>query len=350
MQFVVKTSPHVRKPEARVSRMMGDVSIALTPLVLFAIFVHGLSAALVFLTAVVSMGLTEYAYYWWQDYKKLKSTALKNPSFTLGNFTALTSGLIYGLILPDQIPLLVVAIGGVVGIFFSKLIFGGMGHNIFNIAGFARVFVGLAYATSLGYSANVDASAGATVLGILGQDLTADPGLTYSLSTMFTGFGMPGSLGETSAMLILVGALYLFIRKSYDVFVPLTYLGTVFVIMLAVSLFQPVSASLPLYYLLSGGLMFGAIYMATDPVTMPITRPGRIYYAFGLGVVTVLIRLFGNLPEGVVFAIVIMNMFAPALDIPRFAKTKFTLKSALTFSVVALVITFSIVLGVGYVI
>lgn len=349
MDFVVQTSPHVRKPNAKVSRMMGDVVIALSPLVIFAMLVHGLPAFLIFLVATLSMGLTEYAYYWWQDYKKTKSTAFKNPSFTLGNFTILTSGLIYGLILPDQIPLLIVAIGGVVGVFFSKLIFGGLGHNVFNIAGFARVFVGLAYASSLSYSANVDASAGATVLGLLGQDLAADPGLTYSLSTMFTGFGMPGSLGETSALLILVGALYLFIRKSYDVFVPLTYLGTVFVIMLAVSVFQPVSPSLPLYYLLSGGLMFGAIYMATDPVTMPITRPGRIYYAFGLGVVTVLIRLFGNLPEGVVFAIVIMNMFAPAFDIPRFAKPKFTIKSTLIFSAVVSVITFSIVLGVGYV-
>lgn len=349
MEFVVGKSPHVKKPNARVSRMMGDVSIALAPLVIFAIFTHGLSAVYMLLAAVLSMGVTEYLYYQYIDYKNKKPFKLKNDSFTLGNFTVLTSGLIFGLTLPSEAPILVIVISGVVGVFFAKLVFGGMGQNIFNIAGFARVFLALSYGSLVSYTANVDASAGATVLGVLSRDLTSDPTAYYSLTQIFTGIGLPGSLGETSALLILVGAIYLFIRKSYDVFVPLVYLGTVLFLGFAVSLFHDVHASFPLVYLLSGGLMFGAIYMATDPVTMPVTRPGRIYYAFGLGAVTFLIRLFGNLPEGVVFAIVIMNMFVPAMDYAKWSHTKFNLKRSLIFATVILTVTLITVLGVSYV-
>ena len=348
MEFVVGKSPHVKKPNARVSRMMGDVSIALAPLVIFAIFTHGLTAFYMLLAAVLSMGVTEYLYYQYIDFKAKKPFKLKNESFTLGNFTVLTSGLIFGLTLPSEAPILVIIISGVVGVFFAKLVFGGMGQNIFNIAGFARVFLALSYGSLVSYSANVDAEAGATVLGLLGRDLTADPTQYYSLTQIFTGIGLPGSLGETSALLILVGAIYLFIRKSYDVFVPLVYLGTVLFLGYAVSLFYDVDPSFPWVYLLSGGLMFGAIYMATDPVTMPVTRPGRIYYAFGLGAVTFLIRIFGNLPEGVVFAIVIMNMFVPVMDYAKWSHTKFNLKRSLIFASIILTITIITVLGVGY--
>ena len=349
MQITAQASPHVRKPNARVNRMMADVSIALSPLVIFAVFVHGIPGALILGVAVLSMVVTEYLFYQYGDYKKTKTFKLKNDSFTLGNFTVITSGLIYGLILPDQTPLLVVAVGGAVGVYFAKLVFGGMGQNIFNIAGFARIFVVLAYAGSTSYVANVDATAGATALGILNNNIGADATATYSLWTLFSGIGLPGSLGETSALLILAGGLYLLVRKSYDVFVPLTYVGTVFLLSAAVMLFHGLDPVFPLVQIFGGGIMFAAIYMATDPVTMPVTRPGRIYYAFGIGLLTVLIRFFGNLPEGVVFALVIMNIFVPAFDLPQFSKPKFTLKSASIFASVVVVFTVITILGVSYV-
>lgn len=350
MQIHTQSSPHLRRPQARVPRMMGDVVIALLPLVIFVLFQHQLSGFLILGAAVTSMMATEYIYYQIKDRMEGESFQWKNRSFTLSNFTVLTSGLIYGLILPDQTPLTVVVIGGVVGVFFAKLIFGGVGYNIFNIAGFARVFVSLSYTASTAYVKFVDTTAGASALGMLSQN-PLDPSVneTYSLWQLFSGIGLPGSLGETSALLILIGALYLFIRKSYDVYVPLTYLGTVFVLASAVMLTQSdVGFWYPLTHLFAGGLFFGAVYMATDPVSIPLTRPGRVYFAMGLGVITFFIRLFGNLPGGVVFAILIMNMFVPLIDYPRWSHTRLNLKRGLILAGVSVVLIAITVLGVQY--
>ncbi len=350
MELVTKSAPHLRRPNASVVRMMRDVAIALAPLVIFAIYSHGLRALIILLVAIISMVGTEYLYYQLIDRLNGEKFKLNNKSFTIYNFSIVVSGLIYGLTLPDEIPLPVVAIGGIVGVFLAKLIFGGMGQNIFNIAAFARVFVTLSFGTAVAYTNHVDANAGATVWGILANNLfDASVVDTYGYWTMFSGIGLPGSLGETSALLILAGGLYLFLRKSFDVFVPLTYIGTVFVLSLGVMFTQDLGIWYPLTHLLSGGLMFGAIYMATDPITIPTTRPGRIYFAFGLGVITFVIRLFGDLPEGVVFAILIMNMFVPAIDYHRWAKSKFTPKSLAIFSAVVLVALISVLVGVHYV-
>ena len=418
MEIVTKNAPHLRRPSARVVRMMRDVSIALSPLVVFAIYTHGMNAVWILLVSVLSMVGTEYVYYqvidalerrrhenptpaqekldelkyqkrhnkekldsekdpyneeqyeaflasYKEEAPKLKRQAkeeaqgskkeenrrfsLNNKSFTIYNFSVVTSGLIYGLTLPDQSPLMVVAIGGVVGVFMAKLIFGGMGQNIFNIAAFARVFAVLAFGSAFAYSANVDAQAGATALQVLSGDMF-NSGVVenYSYWQMFSGIGLPGSLGETSALLILVGGLYLALRRSFDIFVPLTYIGTVFVLSSAVMLQQDLGYWYPLTHLLSGGLLFGAIYMATDPITIPVTRPGRIYFAFGLGVVTFVIRLFGSLPEGVVFAIVIMNMFVPAIEYSKWSHARFNLKRVLIFAGVIVLAVAAILGGVQY--
>lgn len=350
MEFVTKNSPHLRRPNASVIRMMRDVVIALSPLVLFAIFNHGLNALWILLVSVVSMVGTEYIYYQIIDKMNGETFKFNNKSFTVYNFSVLVSGLIYGLTLPDQIPLMVVAIGGVVGVFLAKLIFGGMGQNIFNVAAFARVFVVLSFGTALSYADNIDGVLGATPLSALSTNLFDGSVIeSYSYWTMFSGIGLPGSLGETSALLILAGGLYLFLRKSFDVFVPLTYVGTVLLLSLGVMFTQDLGIWYPLTHLLSGGLIFGAIYMATDPITIPTTRPGRIYFAFGLGLLTFIIRLFGDLPEGVVFAILIMNMFVPAIDYHKWAKSKFTPRSVSIFAAVVLIALISILVGVHYV-
>jgi len=349
MEFVKKSAPHLRRPNANVVRMMRDVAIALMPLTIFAIWQHGLNALWILLVSVVSMVATEYIYYQIIDRLNGETFKLNNKSFTVYNFSVVVSGLIYGLTLPDEIPLVVVAIGGAIGVFLAKLIFGGMGQNIFNIAAFARVFVVLAFGGVLVYSNHIDADLGATALGVLNQDmLDGSVRDGYSYWAMFSGIGLPGSLGETSALLILVGGLYLFMRKSFDVYVPLTYIGTVFVLSLAVMFTQDVGFWYPMTHLLSGGLIFGAIFMATDPITIPTNRPSRIYFAFGLGVITFVIRLFGNLPEGVVFAILIMNMFVPALDYHKWAKSKFTVKSVSIFSVIVIITVILTAVGVHY--
>ena len=350
MEIVKKSSPHLRRPNARVVRMMRDVTIALLPLVIFAIINHGFNALFILLAAVLSMVATEYVYYQIQDLKEGNGFTFKNKQWSIYNFSVVTSGLIYGLTLPDKTPITVVIIGGVVGVFLAKLIFGGMGQNIFNVAAFARVFVVLSFGASVGYTQFVDASAGATALGILNRNI-ADASVTgsYSLMTMFTGIGLPGSLGETSAMLILVGGIYLLLRRSFDIVVPLTYIGTVFVLSTVVMLTLGLGFWYPMTHLLSGGLLFGAVFMATDPITSPVTRPGRIYFAFGIGVITFFIRLFGNLPEGVVFAILIMNMFVPAIDYPKWAHQTFNLKRISIFAVVCILTIIITIVGVNYV-
>ncbi len=348
MEFVTKNSPHLRRPNANVVRMMRDVAIALSPLVIFAIHQHGLSALWILLVSVVSMVATEYIYYQIIDKLNGEKFTLNNKSFTVYNFSVVVSGLIYGLTLPDQIPLVIVAIGGIIGVFLAKLIFGGMGQNIFNIAAFARVFVVLSFGTALAYTNHVDADLGATALGVLNQDMLNENATNYGFWTMFSGIGLPGSLGETSALLILAGGLYLFMRKSFDVFVPLTYVGTVFILSLAVMFTQDVGFWYPATHVLAGGLLFGAVFMATDPITIPTTRPGRIYFAFGLGVITFIIRLFGNLPEGVVFAILIMNMFVPAIDYHKWATNKFTLKNVSIFTAIVIITVVLTAVGVHY--
>ncbi len=349
MEIIQKSAPHLRKPNANVVRMMRDVVIALLPLVALAIYNHGLTAVWIMLAAILSMVGTEYVYYQISDLVNKEKFKLKNKNFTLYNYSVMVSGVIYGLTIPDATPIMIVIIGGVIAVLLVKLVFGGMGQNIFNVAAFGRAFIALSFGAAVGVANFVDSEVGATVLGALSASPFADITVNYSLMDMFTGIGLPGTIGETSAMLILVGGIYLALRKSFDVFVPLVYVGTVFVLSLAVMVRMDLDWWYPLTHILSGGLLFGAIYMATDPITIPVTRPGRVYFAFGLGVITFVIRLFGQYPEGVVFAILIMNMFVPAIDYPQWARSKFSVRSAIIFTAVVLLTIMAIWVGVTYV-
>lgn len=362
-----KTSPYLRRPQANVSRMMRDVVIALLPITIFAIYSFGMDAVKILLTAIISMGVTEYFYYQITDMLKGEKFKLKNKSFTLYNYSALTSGLIYGLTLPDQTPIWVVALSGALGIFLAKLIFGGLGQNVFNPAAVARVIVvvnfAIAYSThtaDFALAGSVDGMAGATALQYTnfayesgaGQAIVNafNPAVleTFSMWDLFTGMGIPGSIGEVSALLLIVGAIYLALRTSFEVRIPLAYVGTVFVLAGVVAIQQGLGIWYPVYHVISGGLLFGAIFMATDPITSPITKPGRIYFGFGLGVITFFIRLFGALPEGVVFSILIMNMFVPTFDYFKWSKSRFSRKGTLIFAGVVLVTILVTVLGVHY--
>ncbi len=346
--IVRKTSPYLRRPQASVTRMMRDVVIALIPVTIFAIYSFGWPAVWILLTSVLTMGLTEFIYYW------ITSPKGEKP-FTLKNYSALVSGLIFGLTLSDNTPLWVVVVTGALGILMGKLFFGGLGQNIFNPAALARVLVAVNFATLNTYGQNIpviDGVAGATVLQTLnesGNFFNADV-LTYiPLWDLFTGIGVPGSLGEVSFLLILVGGIYLALRHSFEMWIPITTITTVFVLASAVAIYQGLGIWYPLAHVLSGGVMFGAVFMATDPITSPITRPGRIYFAFAIGFVTFIIRLFGALPEGVVFSILIMNMFVPSFDYFKWTNPRFTNKGIYIFSGVVLAAIAVVLVGVHYV-
>ena len=362
-----KTSPYLRRPQANVSRMMRDVLIALLPVTIFAIYSFGMDAVKILLTAIISMGLTEYIYYQISDLINGEKFKLKNKSFSLYNYSALLSGLIYGLTLPDQTPIWVVALSGAIGLFLAKLIFGGLGQNIFNPAAVARAVVvvnfAIAYTTHTAdftLSGAVDGMSGATALQYTNFAYASDAGQslvnafnpaileTFSIWDLFTGMGIPGSIGEVSALLLLVGGIYLALRNSFEVRIPLMYVGTVFVLAAVVAIQQGLGIWYPVYHVVSGGLLFGAIFMATDPITSPVTKPGRIYYGFALGALTFIIRLFGALPEGVLFSILIMNMFVPTFDYFKWSKSRFSRKGNFIFAGVVLATVLVVVLGVHY--
>ena len=367
-KIIRKTSPYLRRPQASVTRMMRDVFIALLPVTIFAIYSFGMSAVTILLAAVISMVVTEYVYYQITDIISGEKFNIKNKSFSLYNYSAAVSGLIFGLTLPDSTPIWVVVMCGALGIFLAKLIFGGVGQNVFNPAAVARVIVVvnfsvkyLLHTVDIPLLEGVDDLAGATALTFTNFAYETDLGNiianvfnpavleNFSLMNLFTGIGIPGSLGEVSALLLIIGGIYLALRTSFEVRIPLTYVGTVFLLASVVAIQQGLGIWYPVYHVLSGGLLFGAIYMATDPITSPITKPGRIYFGFGLGVITFIIRLFGAMPEGVVFSILIMNMFVPSFDYFKWSKSGFSKKSNLIFAGVVLTSIIVVLVGASYV-
>ncbi len=363
-KIIRKTSPYLRRPQASVSRMMRDVVIALIPVTIFAIYSFGLDAVTVLLASILSMVLTEYLYYQITDLISGEKFKFKNKSFTLYNYSALVSGLIYGLTLPASTSIYVTVVCGALGILLAKLFFGGTGQNIFNPAAVARVLVVVNFAVAYGTHAlditvvggEVDSIAGATALTFTNytDSLTTNifnPAIldNFSLLDLFTGMGIPGSMGEVSAILLIVGGIYLALRTSFEVRIPITYVLTVFVLAGVVAIQKGLGIWYPVYHVVSGGLLFGAIFMATDPITSPITKPGRIYFGFGLGVITFFIRIFGALPEGVIFSILIMNMFVPTFDYFKWTKSSFSNKSNLIFGAVIVVTIVVTLVGAYYV-
>jgi len=347
-KIIRKTSPYLRRPKASVTRMMRDVTIALLPVTFFAIYKFGMAAIIIIALSILSMAVTEYIYYQIVDKLDGEKFKIKNKSFTLYNYSVVTSGLIYALTLPDNTPWFIVIMGAVFGVFFGKLIFGGLGQNVFNPAALGRVFIFVSFGTMMSY--DIDSVAGATALGMLNNDIFNISVLdNFSLINLFTGIGIPGSIGEMSAVLIVLGGVYLALRTSFEVRIPLTYIGTVVLLASAVAIYKGLGIWYPIFHALSGGLLFGAIFMATDPITSPITKGGRIYFGFALGVLTFFIRVFGAYPEGVVFSILIMNMFVTSFDYYKWTKQQITKRQKIIFGIVVLVTVIITIVGVSYV-
>jgi electron transport complex protein RnfD len=226
---------------------------------------------------------------------------LKKP-LTILDGSAVITGLLLGLILPPTVPIWIPISGAVFAIAIGKHVFGGLGFNIFNPALVGRAFLVASWPLLMTKWISPDGITGATPLGIL--KLEGIKAVGYS--QLFFG-NISGSIGETSALALLIGALFLFYKKIISWRIPSIYIGTVFLLTL-------IFGKDPLFYILSGGLFIGAFFMATDYVTSPITKNGKLIFGFGCGLLTVIIRLYSGLPEGVMYSILLMNALTPLID------------------------------------
>ena len=298
MKLTVASSPHIRG-NFRTNRIMLDVVIALLPALGVGVWMLGLRALMVALVCVAGAVAAEFLY----------SLITRTRNTTL-DCSAMVTGLLLAMTLPHTVPYWQAALGSVFAIIIVKSLCGGLGQNIFNPALAARAFLMLIYPVGLTrYAAlGVDAVSSATPLHHMVM-----PGLPEeSLLDMFLGL-CPGSIGELSALALLIGGVYLVIRKVISVRIPLAYLGTVAVITLIFpKAGNPVEWML--YSLLSGGVMLGAIFMATDYATSPATAWGQIIFGIGCGILTVIFRYFGIFPEGVTYAILLMNACVWVID------------------------------------
>ena len=298
MKLTVASSPHIRG-NFRTNRIMLDVVIALLPALGVGVWMLGPRALMVALVCVAGAVAAEFLY----------SLITRTRNTTL-DCSAMVTGLLLAMTLPRTVPYWQAALGSVFAIIIVKSLCGGLGQNIFNPALAARAFLMLIYPVGLTcYPAlGVDAVSSATPLHHMVM-----PGLPEeSLLDMFLG-RCPGSIGELSALALLIGGVYLVIRKVISVRIPLAYLGTVAVITLIFpKAGNPVEWML--YSLLSGGVMLGAIFMATDYATSPATAWGQIIFGIGCGVLTVIFRYFGIFPEGVTYAILLMNACVWVID------------------------------------
>ena len=296
---------------------MYDVLYALIPAFLVSIYVFGLSALIVTSVAVVSCILFEY----------LIQKYLLKTAITVSDGSALITGILLAFNLPSNLPIWMVIVGSLIAIGVAKLSFGGLGYNIFNPALVGRVFLLVSFPVQMtswptpveNNLSLVDAVTGETTLGIIKEGLMY--GETMSTlsaklpSTIDLLLGITsGSVGEMSALALLLGGVFLLARKVITWHIPITVLATMAVMTGIFWLVDPEQYANPLIHVLSGGAILGAFYMATDLVTSPMTKKGMIIFAIGIGAITVVIRLFGAYPEGISFAIIIMNAFVPLIN------------------------------------
>ena len=293
-KLTVSSSPHIHHNDTT-NGVMLDVIIALMPAAIFGCILFGIKAAAIILTCVITAVLAEFIW----------NIILKKPN-SIGDCSAAVTGLLLGMNLSSKVPVWVAAIGSIVAIIVIKQMFGGIGHNFANPAIAARIVLLVSFPGMMtSYLEPVsDTVTSAT-------PLAADVG-TYSVRMLF--FGMhSGSIGETSAFLLLVGGAYLVIRRVISPIIPVCFIGTV-------ALLTLISGGNPITAVLTGGLMLGAIFMATDYTTSPITKIGKVIFGIGAGLITFIIRKFGAMPEGVSYGILLMNILVPYIN--RFSMEK----------------------------
>ena len=304
----VSSNPHVRD-KMTTGRIMQLVVIALLPTTLFGVWHFGLHALLVILVSVGSSVLFEWLY----------DHFMHKPN-TITDFSAVVTGLLLGLNMPPNIPLWIPVLGSAVAIIIVKQLFGGLGQNFMNPALAGRCFLMISFAGKMtnfsvgeNYKGVVDAVTGATPLAALKAQGFVES--SVPVKNLFLG-NIQGTIGETSALAILIGAVILLVFKVIDLKVPLTYIGSFAVFVILYMLFSGMGfdGNYLLSHLFGGGLMLGAWFMATDYVTTPITPKGQIVYGCILGIVTAVFRLFGGSAEGVSYAIIFCNLLVPIIE------------------------------------
>lgn len=314
-KLLVSPSPHIHA-KTSTRTLMRDVIIALMPAVLVSVVFYGWAALLVFAVSVLSCVGLEWAITKW---------LLHKPS-TICDLSAVVTGLLLAMNLPSTTPWWVIFIGAVVAIGVAKMTFGGLGQNVFNPAITARVFLLISFPTYMtdwsmpdGFAPVVDAVSGSTPLTALKEALLSGYTIpefmeanNYTWATLLTDVG--GSAGEISVIALLAGFVYLLVRKVVKIWIPLSIFASIAVISAIFNAIDPTLYTGVLFNLKTGGVVLGACFMATDYVTSPMSRTGGIIYGIGIGVIVMLIRYFGSYPEGMSFAILIMNCVVPLLN------------------------------------
>ena len=314
--ITISPSPHAYE-DTTVKRLMLDVVIAMLPVLAISIYFFGMGAIIVTLTAVVSC----LAFEWLIQKYMLK----QEPTITDGS--ALVTGILLAFNMPTNIPIGIIIIGSLVAIGVGKMSFGGLGNNPFNPALVGRVFLLISFPVQMtswpvptGFSNSyTDAVTGATPLGVMKEGIGAGESVSAIMDKipthmeMFYGH-MGGSMGEIAAVALLLGFAYLLIRKVITWHIPISIIATITIFTGILWTINPEANADPLFHLLTGGVLLGAIFMATDYVTSPMSIKGMWVYGIGIGIITILIRVFGAYPEGVSFAILIMNAFVPLIN------------------------------------
>jgi electron transport complex protein RnfD len=293
-ELVVTTSPHVRA-EDTVSKIMWSVVIALLPAVFAAVYFFKARAISIVLAGVLGAVISEYVF-----------QKVRDKKITIYDGSAVVTGMLLALTLPPSIPLWTVFIGAVVAIVLGKQVFGGLGYNPFNPALVGRAFLVAAYPVLM-TDWSVDGVSSATPLALMKYE-----GAVTDTWQLFVG-QIGGSLGETSALALLLGFAFLLYKGYVNWRIPLGMISTVFVL-------TYVFGENPIFHIFAGGLMIGALYMATDMVSSPTTKNGRWIFGIGAGVIVVIIRLWGGYPEGVLFSILLMNAAVPLIN--RYTKPR----------------------------
>jgi len=315
--IIVSLSPHAHGRDT-VERNMYGVVIALVPALLVSLAFFGLGSAVVLLTSVASCVFFEWA---------INHYMLKNPRNTILDGSAVLTGLLLGFNLPSNLPVWIVIIGALIAIGVGKMTFGGLGQNIFNPALVGRCFLLVSFPAQMTswpvagqLGAYLDAETGATPLAVMKEAIkTGNASVLEQLPSSVdmlmgnTGAMGAGTMGEICALALLLGLAYMLWKKIITWHIPLSIIATVFVLTGLLHLAAPYYPD-PVSEILSGGLMLGAIFMATDYVTSPMTARGQLVYGVAIGVLTVVIRYWGSYPEGMSFAILIMNGFTPLIN------------------------------------
>jgi electron transport complex protein RnfD len=312
-QFILSSSPHIHGGES-IPRIMYSVVVALIPAMFAGVYLFGLRALWIILLSVAVGMATEAG-----------AQRMMGRKVTIADGSAMVTGILLALNLPSTVPWWLVVVGSAIAIVIGKQIYGGLGYNPFNPALMARVILLISFPVQMttwakpspAFLRTVDVVTTATPLGEMKTHLMVKGTLEgFAMGDLLNPFvgTIGGCIGETSVIALLIGAGFLLYRGYISWHIPVTFIGTVFILSGLFWLINPDQYMNPLFHILTGGLILGAFYMATDMVTSPVTTRGMMLFGMGCGVITIVIRLFGGYPEGVSYSILLMNAATPLID------------------------------------